>query len=108
MEASYISVIKREKIYVKLVQSKRNESRKVINISFLGAIMPIWVVFFALGVSSDKEAFDMIDISDCDDCIVNIISSTVKESHEECEGFRALGRARQYVDKLVKKNEVSS
>lgn len=100
-----MSVIKREKIHVKLVQSERNESRKVINISFLGAVMPIWVVFFALGVSSDKEAFDMIDIQDCDASLVNIISSTVQESHEEYEGFRAPGRACQYVDKLIRKTK---
>lgn len=100
-----MSVIRRERIYVKLVQSKRNESRKVINISFLGAVLPIWTVFFALGVSSDKEAFDMIDILDCDASIANIISSTVKESHEECQGFRAPGRARQYVDGLIRKTK---
>ncbi|CAO2176336.1 unnamed protein product [Urochloa humidicola] len=104
-DASYMSKIKREIIHIKLMQSKRNESRKVINISFLGAIMPIWVVFFALGVSSDKEAFEMIDIQDCDASLVNIISSTVKESHEECEGFRAPGRASQYVDKLIRKTK---
>ncbi|KAF8713017.1 hypothetical protein HU200_028807 [Digitaria exilis] len=104
-DAIYLSVIKRERIYVKLVQSKTNESRKVINISFLGVILPIWIVFFALGVSSDKEAVDMIDILDCDASIANIISSTVKESHEDCEGFRAPGRARQYVDGLIRKTK---
>jgi DNA-directed RNA polymerase IV and V subunit 2 len=71
----------------------------------MGTIMPIWVAFFALGVSSDKEAFDMIDILDCDADIVNIISSTIKESHEEFEGFRTPGRARQYVDELIRKSK---
>jgi DNA-directed RNA polymerase IV and V subunit 2 len=100
-----LSAFQREKIHVKLVQSKSSESCKVINLSFLGAIMPIWIVFFALGVSSDKEAFDMIDIQDCDASMVNIISSTVKESHEECESFRAPGRARQFVDDLIRKTK---
>ncbi|XP_062190987.1 DNA-directed RNA polymerases IV and V subunit 2-like [Phragmites australis] len=105
-DACYLSKVNREKIYVKLVQSKSNESHsKVINLSFLGAIMPIWIVFFALGVSSDKEAFDMIDIQDCDASMVNIISSTIKESHEECEDFRTPGRARQYVDELIRKTK---
>ncbi|KAJ1267478.1 hypothetical protein BS78_07G059400 [Paspalum vaginatum] len=104
-DAAYSSRIKRETIHVKLVHSKHSESCKVINIFFLGTIIPIWVVFFALGVSSDKEAFDMIDILDCDASIVNIMSSTVKESQEECEGFRAPGRARQYVDKLIRKSK---
>lgn len=101
-----MSEIKREKIYVKLVQSKNNDDfSKVINLSFLGAIMPIWIVFFALGVSSDKEAFDMIDIQDCDASMVNIISATVTESHEQCEGFRRGDRARQYVHEFIKKTK---
>lgn len=98
-------MFRRRTIRVKLVQSKSSESRKVISLSFLGAIMPIWIVFFALGVSSDKEAFDMIDIQDCDTSMVNIISATVKESHEECEVFRTPGRARQYVDDLLRKTK---
>ncbi|TVU42988.1 hypothetical protein EJB05_09417, partial [Eragrostis curvula] len=104
-EACYLSGTKRGKISVRLVQSKSSENRKVINMYFMGVVMPIWIVFFALGVSSDKEAFDMIDIEDCDASVVNIISSTVKESHEECEGFRRPGRARQYVDDLIRKTK---
>ncbi|KAL6840837.1 hypothetical protein ACP4OV_029363 [Aristida adscensionis] len=105
-EASYLSEIGREKIYVKLVQSKSNESQsKVINLAFLSATVPIWAMFFALGVSSDKEAFDMIDIQDCDASMVNIISSTVKESHKACEGFRMPGRACQYVNELIRKTK---
>jgi DNA-directed RNA polymerase IV and V subunit 2 len=47
----------------------------------------------------------MIDILDCDADIVNIISLTIKESHEEFEGFRTPGRARQYVDELIRKSK---
>ncbi|CAM0911137.1 unnamed protein product [Alopecurus aequalis] len=104
--ASYLSQLKQERIYVKLVQSKDTDDfRKVINLYFLGATMPIWIMFFALGVSSDKEAFEMIDIQDCDASLVNIISATIKESHEQCEGFRRGGRARQYVDEFIRKTK---
>ncbi|KAL6658948.1 hypothetical protein ACP70R_002988 [Stipagrostis hirtigluma subsp. patula] len=104
--ASYSSEILKENVIVKLVQSKSNESQsKVISLSFLGATLPIWILFFALGVSSDKEAFDMIDIQDCDASMVRIISSTVNEAHEECEGFRTPSIARQYVDELIKKTK---
>ncbi|KAK3122831.1 hypothetical protein QOZ80_8AG0618940 [Eleusine coracana subsp. coracana] len=96
---------KRRSIHVKLVQSKSSTSRNVINLSFLSAIMPIWIVLSALGVSSDKEAFDMIDIQDCDASMVNIISATVKESYEECEGFRTPGKARQFIDNLIRKTK---
>ncbi|XP_044961868.1 DNA-directed RNA polymerases IV and V subunit 2-like [Hordeum vulgare subsp. vulgare] len=105
--ASYLSQIKREKIYLKLVPSKENDGfHKVINMSFLGATMPIWIMFFALGVSSDKEAFDMIDIQDCDASLLNILSATIRQSDEQCEGFRGGGRARQYVDEYIRKTKL--
>ncbi|KQJ95216.1 DNA-directed RNA polymerases IV and V subunit 2 [Brachypodium distachyon] len=105
-DASYMSQNKRERIYVKLVQSEESHGlRKLVRLFFLGATMPIWIMFFALGVSSDKEAFDMIDIQDCDASLVNIISATIKESDEQCEGFRRGGRARQYVDEFIKKTK---
>ncbi|XP_047073529.1 DNA-directed RNA polymerases IV and V subunit 2-like [Lolium rigidum] len=105
-DACYLSQLKRERIYVKLVDSKEGDDfRKVINLSFLGATIPIWIMFFALGVSSDKEAFEMIDIQDCDSSLVNIISATIKESREQCKGFRGGDRARQLVDKFIRKTK---
>ncbi|KAF0897668.1 hypothetical protein E2562_000386 [Oryza meyeriana var. granulata] len=95
------SQIQREKISVKLVQSN-DGFRKVIILYFLGATIPIWTMFFALGVSSDKEAFDVIDIQECDASMANIISATITESHEQCEGFRGGGRASQYIDQLIR------
>lgn len=59
-------------------------------------------MFFALGVSSDKEAFDIIDIQECDASVANIISATITESHEQCEGFQREGRASEYIDKLIR------
>uniref|UniRef100_A0ACD5ZZH3 Uncharacterized protein n=1 Tax=Avena sativa TaxID=4498 RepID=A0ACD5ZZH3_AVESA len=104
--ASYLSQIKQERVYVKLIEFKDNDGlHKVVNLSFLGATMPIWIMFFALGVSSDKEAFSMIDIQDCDSSLLNIISATIKQSHEQCEDFRRGGRARQYVDEFIKKTK---
>ncbi|KAL5224224.1 hypothetical protein ABZP36_010863 [Zizania latifolia] len=103
-DACYLSEIQREKIYVKLVQSK-DGFRKVINLSFLGITIPIWIMFFSLGVSSDKEAYDMINIQECDASLVNLISATIIESHEQCEGFRVGGRASQYIDKLIRKTK---
>ncbi|XP_052164370.1 DNA-directed RNA polymerases IV and V subunit 2-like [Oryza glaberrima] len=95
------SQIRREKISIKPVQSN-DGFRKVINLYFLGATIPIWIMFFALGVSSDKEAFDIIDIQECDASMANIISATITESHEQCEGFQREGRASEYIDKLIR------
>nr|CAB3485916.1 unnamed protein product [Digitaria exilis] len=53
-------------------------------------------------ISSDREAFDVIDIQDCDASVINTISATIKESDDLCEGFRKSDKARRYVDELVK------
>uniref|UniRef100_J3MQS1 DNA-directed RNA polymerase subunit beta n=1 Tax=Oryza brachyantha TaxID=4533 RepID=J3MQS1_ORYBR len=95
------SQIQREKISVKLVQSN-DGFRKVINLYFLSATIPIWIMFSALGISSDKEAFDIIDIPECYASVANIISSTITESYEKCEGFHGGDRASQYIDKLIR------
>jgi len=102
---SFMSEMKRRHIYIKLVESTRSEDfsgSKIISISFLYATMPVWLLFFALGISSDKEAFDVIDMQDCDASVINTISATIKESDELCEGFHKSDKARQYVDELVK------
>ncbi|KAF8660175.1 hypothetical protein HU200_057740 [Digitaria exilis] len=102
---SFMSEIKRRRIYIKLVESTKSEDfsgSKIISISFLYATMPIWLLFFALGISSDREAFDVIDIQDCDASVINTISATIKESDDLCEGFRKSDKARRYVDELVK------
>ncbi|KAL6651488.1 hypothetical protein ACP70R_010413 [Stipagrostis hirtigluma subsp. patula] len=102
---SFMSEVKRRRIYIKLVESTKSEDfsgSKIISISFLYANMPVWLMFFALGISSDKEAFDAIDMQDCDVSIINTISATIKESDELCEGFRKSDKAREYVDGLVK------
>ncbi|CAD6259354.1 unnamed protein product [Miscanthus lutarioriparius] len=82
---SFMHEMKRRRIYIKLVESTRSEDfsgSKIISISFLYATMPVWLLFFALGISSDKEAFDVIDMQDCDASVINTISATIKESDE--------------------------
>ncbi|GJN01575.1 hypothetical protein PR202_ga18852 [Eleusine coracana subsp. coracana] len=50
----------------------------------------------------NKEAFDVLDLQDCDASVINTITMTIKESDEVCEGFRKSNKARQYVDELIK------
>ncbi|KQJ88136.1 hypothetical protein BRADI_4g15745v3 [Brachypodium distachyon] len=102
--------MKRRRVYIKLIDSTTNNDlngAKIISISFLYANMPIWffIFYFALGVSSDKEVFDMIDMKDCDASVINVISATIRESDELCEGFRQSDKARKYVDDLVKSSK---
>ncbi|TVU06153.1 hypothetical protein EJB05_49351, partial [Eragrostis curvula] len=107
---SFLSEIKRQHIYVKLVESTKGEDisgSKIISISFLYATMPIWLLFFALGISSDKDAIDVIDMQNCDASVIETISMTIKESDEVCQGFRKSNKARQYVDELIKSSRFS-
>ncbi|CAL9147350.1 unnamed protein product [Musa hybrid cultivar] len=102
---SYLSEIKRKRIYVKLVEAPKAEGfhgGKVISVYFLYATMPIWIMFFALGASSDKEVLEMIDLKDCDAGMINIILATIKDADEQFEGFRSLDKAREHVNALIK------
>ncbi|RRT80438.1 hypothetical protein B296_00020515 [Ensete ventricosum] len=92
-------------IYVKLVEAPKAEGfhgGKVISVYFLYATMPIWIMFFALGASSDKEVLEMIDLKDCDAGMINIILATIKDADEQFEGFRSLDKAREHVNALIK------
>nr|CAD1830283.1 unnamed protein product [Ananas comosus var. bracteatus] len=102
---SYISEIKRKRIYIKLLESPKAEGsngRRVISLYFLYATAPIWLMFFALGASSDKEIFEMIDLEDCSASIVNILLATIKETDEQFEGFRKGDKAREYINEQIK------
>lgn len=101
----YVTEFKRGRIYCKLAEAGKGEGfngGRYITVSFLYAIIPIWIMFFALGMTSDKEVLDVIGIEDLDASLVNIILATVKEAGEQCEDFRKADKAREYVDCLVK------
>lgn len=90
---------------MKLVEAPKTEGfhgGKVISVYFLYATMPIWIMFFALGASSDKEVLEMIDLKDCDAGMINIILATIKDADEQFEGFRSLDKAREHVNALIK------
>lgn len=64
--------------------------------------MPIWILFFALGVSSDKEVVKLIDAGEEDSTIVNILRNSMREADTQCENFRRKGMALNYVDQQFK------
>ncbi|KAK8940519.1 DNA-directed RNA polymerase D subunit 2a [Platanthera zijinensis] len=101
----YMSEIKRRRIYIKLLESTKaegNSGGKMISLYFLYATVPIWIMFFALGVSSDKEVFEMIDLDAPSTDVVNMILVTIRDADEVCEGFRRGDKAREFVNKLIK------
>lgn len=103
--ASLTSEIKKRRVYIKLLDVSKIDglnSGKLISIYFLYATMPVWIMFFALGATSDKEVFQMIDLDGCDTKLTNIILASIRDADENYEGFRAAGKARDHVNNLIK------
>lgn len=102
---SYMSEMKRQRVHVKLIEAAKSEGfigGKSISVSFLYVSVPIWIMFFVLGVTSDKEVFEMIDVEGCDASLLNVLLATIREADEQCEGFRKEQKAREYVDGLIR------
>ncbi|KAJ7958492.1 DNA-directed RNA polymerase subunit beta [Quillaja saponaria] len=103
---SYKSLMKRNRLIVKLVGIPKIEDikggEKVLTVYLLSAEIPIWVLFFALGVSSDREVIDLIDYTGDDASISNILFASIRDADEKCDGFREGKKALNYVDKQVK------
>ncbi|KAJ1704557.1 hypothetical protein LUZ63_004336 [Rhynchospora breviuscula] len=104
----YVTEFKRGRIYCKLAGAEKGEvfiGGRYITVSFLYTTFPIWILFFALGLMSDKEVLNAIGIEDLDASLADIILATVKEASGQCEDFRKADKAREYVDRLVKSSE---
>lgn len=106
---AYRPIWKRKRVYVKLEPPKDENNRggeKVLTVYFSSTEIPIWILFFALGASSDKEVVDLIDFNIDDAGISNILVASIHEADREAEKkgmyFRRQGNAISFVDKLVK------
>ncbi|XP_031475777.1 DNA-directed RNA polymerases IV and V subunit 2-like [Nymphaea colorata] len=105
---SYIpDEIKRRRIYIKLLGTSKGALAevKIINVIFLYAAVPVWIMFFALGATSDKEIVDMLDLDTSDGSFSNIILSAIYDADEKCEDFRRSGRAMDYINGLIRKSK---
>lgn len=103
---AYKSENKRNRLIVRLVDMSKFEDikggEKVLSVYFLSTEIPIWILFFALGVSSDKEIVNLIDFT-CEDCsILNILFASIHDADNKCDEFRKGRNALKYVDKLIK------
>lgn len=97
---------KRKRLYIRLAGSCNVEDirggENVLTVYFLSTEFPLWILFFALGVNSDKEIVDLIDFGHDDSRVVNILFASIHEADERCEGFRREGTALGYVEKKIK------
>ncbi|KAL8251734.1 hypothetical protein R6Q59_035427 [Mikania micrantha] len=106
----YRSHNKRKRVYVKLLDKPKFEDieggSQVITAYILSLEdMPIWILFFALGVSSDKQVVDLIDADIKDGNIVNILIASIYNADQACDGFRKGQNALNYVEKLFEKSK---
>ncbi|KAG5563017.1 hypothetical protein RHGRI_005684 [Rhododendron griersonianum] len=102
---AYRDVSKRKRVYIKLEPPKREHIRggeKVLSVYFSAVEFPIWILFFALGASSDKEVVNLIDCDGEDSRIVNVLIASIYDADENCKGFR---RGRNAINDIMKKIE---
>ncbi|KAJ8751808.1 hypothetical protein K2173_025998 [Erythroxylum novogranatense] len=103
---SYKSEVKRNRLIIRLVDLSKVDDvkgeKKGLTIYFLSTEIPVWILFFALNVKSDKEIIDLIDYDIEDTGITNILFATVLNANDKCEGFRRTGEALTYVGKQIK------
>ena len=103
-------------MHVKLVENPKAENiqggEKVISVYFSVVEVPIWILFFALGVQSDKEVVELIDCDTDDGRISNILFASIHDADEKCEGFRVKPkdmdfspRAMEFIDKAVRESK---
>lgn len=102
----YKSLNKRNRLILKLVGNSKfeeiNNGEKVLSVYFLGVEVPVWILFFSLGVSSDKEIIDLIDYGNEDTQIQNIFFGSIRDADEKCSGFRKGKNALHYMEEHVK------
>ncbi|KAE9609271.1 putative DNA-directed RNA polymerase [Lupinus albus] len=103
---AYKSPMKRYRLVIKLVGNSRieeiNSGEKMLTVYFLSVEIPVWILFFILGVTSDKEVIDLIDCGNGDARLENILSASIRDADEKCEGFRNGKNALHYLEGFVK------
>ncbi|XP_059638452.1 DNA-directed RNA polymerases IV and V subunit 2-like isoform X2 [Cornus florida] len=103
---AYRPIAKRQRVFIKLVDSSKVEhirgGEKVLKVYISVTEVPIWILFFALGVNSDKEVVNLIDSDVEDASIINILVASIHDADQECQDFRKTGKALHYIAKRIK------
>nr|GEV33554.1 DNA-directed RNA polymerases IV and V subunit 2-like [Tanacetum cinerariifolium] len=90
----YRSSIGKERVYVKLVDTHFRGGGKVVTVYLFNSVeIPIWMLFFALGVTSDKQVIDLIDADVKDNTILNTLLASIYDAEQKSKDFRKDGKA---------------
>ncbi|KAI3955227.1 hypothetical protein MKW98_020860 [Papaver atlanticum] len=98
-------VNKRRRVFIEIVNAPNLHGGKVLPMYFMGCMIPLWIVCFALGMSSDKEIVDTIEVDISDARTVNILLATISDAEKTCQAFSKEGEALKYMAKLVKSSK---
>ncbi|OVA01264.1 DNA-directed RNA polymerase [Macleaya cordata] len=107
---SYRPEMKRRRVYIKLVEAPTGEDQyfhggKVLNVYFMSSTIPLWILFSALGMSSDKEIIDMIDVDMGDASSFSILLATIHNADKTHKAFRKEGEALKWMDEQIKSSK---
>lgn len=75
---------------------------KVLSVYFMSTEMPVWLLFFALGVPSDKAVVDFIDLDTEDARVVNVLLASIYDADEKYQDFRKGGNSFKQLEKLIR------
>ncbi|GER35822.1 DNA-directed RNA polymerase, partial [Striga asiatica] len=91
-------------LYIKLTSKTEKVlgADKILTVYFYVTEIPIWVLFFALGVTNDKKIVKMINIGTEDSTIANILIASIYEADIRFESFRKEGNAVKHISNLMK------
>ncbi|PQQ21027.1 DNA-directed RNA polymerases IV and V subunit 2-like [Prunus yedoensis var. nudiflora] len=111
LTVAYRSEVKRHRLIIRLVGISKLENiegvEKVLTVYFMSTEIPVWIWFFALGVSSDREVMNLIDYDSEDASISNILFASIRDADKLNDkgdgGFRRGKNALKYVDEVIRK-----
>ncbi|XP_042048531.1 DNA-directed RNA polymerases IV and V subunit 2-like isoform X1 [Salvia splendens] len=101
---AYRPVAKRNRVYIKLVPKVEHLTAgdKILTAYFYVTEIPIWLLFFALGVPNDREVVKLIGLdTDEDSTISNILVPSIYDADKKFDGFRKAGNAIEHIKKLM-------
>ncbi|XP_015884035.3 DNA-directed RNA polymerases IV and V subunit 2 [Ziziphus jujuba] len=103
LQVAYQSELKRNRLIIRLASDASRGGEKVLTVYFLSTEIPVWILFFSLGISCDREVMDLIDYENPDASISNILFASIHDANENCEHFRGGKNALSFVDKRIKR-----
>lgn len=99
---SYRADGKRMKVNIEESSPKREE---VLTVYFMNCSFPLWLFLYALGMPTDKQIVELVDINMRKGNAVNVLINTICYADDHFEGFRTEGYSLKKINELFKKSK---